>query len=117
MPATVEISRRINKESEPVIHTFIALRPTVRFLPLYALLTIFLCGCQGTRVEALKTLNKLPSPEQALEMSATRYSSAKDSALGTSRLDAGLEVMRNYDLLLARREQLEISKEVRGHFV
>jgi hypothetical protein len=46
-------------------------------------------------------LDKLPSLEQALKMSHLR-----DSA----------EVMQNYSLILARREQLEISNEVKGHF-
>jgi hypothetical protein len=76
-------------------------------LPLVALLGIFLSSCQGTRVEPMPTpdkpptLAKLPPLEQALKMSHTR-----DSA----------EVMRNYSLILARREQLEISNEVKGHF-
>jgi hypothetical protein len=63
----------------------------------------------------MQTLNKLPPLEQALEMSVTRYSSDKPSTV-TSQSDVSLEVKRNYDLILARREQLEISKEVKGHF-
>ena len=79
---------------------------TARFL-LAALLGIFLCSCQGTRAEPMQaldkplTLDKLPSLEQALKMSHSRNSA---------------EVMRNHSLILARREQLEISKEVKGHF-
>jgi len=88
---------------------------SARFLPLYIFLVIFLCGCQGARVEARQTLNKLPSLDQALEMSVTRYSSDNPSTV-TSQSDVALEVKRNYDLILARREQLEISKEVKGHF-
>lgn len=84
---------------------------TVRFLPLAAILVLVLYGCQGTRVEAMQTLNKLPSLEQALRMSDSRYSGEKPS-----QSDVAFEVKRNYDLILARREQLEISKEVRGHF-
>ncbi len=76
-----------------------------RVLPLFILLVIFLYGCQESRVETVRILDKLPSLEQALEMSATRYSK-----------DVALEVRRNHDLILARREQLEISKEVKGHF-
>ena len=83
-------------------------------LPLYLLLVISLCGCQGVaRVEAIETLDKLPSHEQALEMSESRYSAEKPPA---KILDVALEVRRNYDLILARREQLEISVEVKGHF-
>jgi hypothetical protein len=48
-------------------------------------------------------------------MSVTRYSSDKPST-ATSPPDVALEVKRNYDLILARREQLEISREVKGHF-
>jgi len=76
-------------------------------LPLVALLGIILSSCQGTRGESMPTpdkpptLDKLPSLEQVLKMSHSR-----DSA----------EVMRNYSLILARREQLEISNEVKGHF-
>jgi outer membrane protein TolC len=47
------------------------------------------------------TLDKLPSLEQALKMSHTRNYA---------------EVTQNYSLILARREQLEISNEVKGHF-
>lgn len=84
---------------------------SARFLPLVAILALILCGCQGTRVEAMQTLNKLPSLEQALEMSEFRYSGEKPS-----QSDMMFEVKQNYDLILARREQLEISKEVKGHF-
>ena len=87
-----------------------------RFLPLATFLVIFLCSCQGARVEAMQALNKLPSLEQALRMSETRYSSEKSSTQGISQADAALEVKRNYSLILARREQLEISNEVKGHF-
>jgi len=76
---------------------------------------IFLYGCRETRVEAIQTLDKLPSLEQALKMSVARYSSNKPST-ATSQPDIAFEVKRNYDLILARREQLEISKEVKGHF-
>jgi Outer membrane efflux protein len=98
-----------------VIHTHHTPRPSVRFLPLYALLLIFLYGCQGARVEAVETLNKLPSLEQALEMSVARYSRDKPST-AASQSDVTLEVKRNHGLILARREQLEISREVKGHF-
>ena len=81
---------------------------TARILSLIGLLGIFLCGCQGgARVEAVQssnefpTLSKLPSLEQALK---------------TSHTDDKLEVKRNYSLILARREQLEVLKEVKGHF-
>ena len=86
--------------------------PAARFLPSVAFLMVFLCGCQGTRVEAMQTLNKLPSLEQALRMSETRYFSEKS----VSQAGVALEVKRNYSLILARREQLEISNEVKGHF-
>jgi len=98
-----------------VIHTHHTLRPSARFIPLYTLLVIFLYGCQEARVEALQTLDKLPSLEQALEMSVSRYSSDKPST-ATSQSNIALEVKRNYDLILARREQLEISREVKEHF-
>jgi hypothetical protein len=64
----------------------------------------------------MQTLNKLPSLEQALEMSVVRYSSEKPSTQATSQSVVALEIKRNYGLILARREQLEISKEVKGHF-
>ena len=79
----------------------------VRFLTLVTLLAVFLCSCQGTRGKPIQTpnkpptLDKLPSLEQALKMSDSRNSA---------------EVVKNYSLILARREQLEISKEVKGHF-
>jgi hypothetical protein len=63
----------------------------------------------------LSTLDKLPSLEQALEMSVFQYSPEKSSTI-TFPLDVALEVRRNYDLILARREQIEISVEVKGHF-
>ncbi len=101
-----------------MIHTHHTLASS-RFLPLYTLLVIFLCGCQGTprveTVEVVETLKNFPSLDQALEMSAVRYSSGKSSTV-IPQLDVALEVKRNYDLILARREQLEISKEVKGHF-
>ena len=96
-------------------HTY----PSSRFLTLYVLVVIFLYGCQGTprveTAEVVETLNNFPSLDQALEMSAVRYYSGKSSTV-TPQLDVALEVKRNYDLILARREQLEISKEVKGHF-
>ncbi len=90
--------------------------PSARLLPLFVLLVVFSFGCQEARVEAIQTLDKLPSLEQALEMSVIQYSSGKSSTQGISQPDIALEVKRNYDLILARREQLEISKEVQGHF-
>ena len=98
-----------------MIHTHQTPRSLARFLPLYTLLVIFLHGCQESRVDPPPVLNKLPSLEQALKMSVTRYSSDKFSK-ATSPSDVALEVKRNYGLILARREQLEISKEVKGHF-
>jgi len=99
-----------------VIHTHHTPQLTTRLLPLCILLVISLCGCQGVaRVESIKTLDKLPSQEQALEMSVSRYSAEKSSTL-TFPLDIALEVRRNYDLIMARREQIEISVEVKGHF-
>lgn len=96
-----------------MIHTH---RISIRLIPLYTLLVIFLCGCQGAaRVEAIETLDKLPTQEQALSMSVSRYSTDKPSTK-TYPLDVELEVRRNYDLILARREQIEISVEVKGHF-
>ena len=96
-------------------HTHHTSRSSARLLSLYALLAIFLYSCQGTRAEAIETLSKLPSLDQSLGMSATRYLSDKSSAV-ISKPDLVLEVKRNHDLILARREQLEISKEVKGHF-
>jgi outer membrane efflux protein len=90
--------------------------PLARFLPSFTFLMVFLCSCQGARVEAMQTLNKLPPLEQALRMSETRYSVEKPSTQGISQADVALEVKRNYSLILARREQLEISNEVKGHF-
>ncbi len=98
-----------------MIHTHHTPRPSAQFLPLYALLVIFLYGCQEARVEALQTLDKLPSLEQALKISVTRYSSEKPSA-AASPSDVALEIKQNHGLILARREQLEISREVKGHF-
>ena len=49
-------------------------------------------------------------------MSEARYSSEKSSTQWISQADVALEVKRNYSLILARREQLEISNEVKGHF-
>ena len=95
---------------------------STRLLPLAMFLAIFSWSCQGTRVETaqtpnkLPTLNKLPSLEQVLKLSHSRYLSAKSSTQGNSQSDVTLEVKRNHDLILARREQLEISKEVKGHF-
>ena len=87
---------------------------SLRFLPVVTFLMIFLCSCQGARVEAKQALNKLPSLEQALEMSESRYSGERSAKI--SQADTALEVKRNYSLILTRREQLEISKEVKGHF-
>lgn len=98
-----------------MIHTHRTPRLSSQFLPLYTLFVIFLCGCQEAGVEAIQILDKLPSLEQALQLSASRYSNDKPST-AISQPDIALEVKRNYDLILARREQLEISKEVRGHF-
>lgn len=98
-----------------MIRTHHTLRPSARFFPLYTLLVIFLYGCPEAGVEALQTLDKLPSLEQALEMSVIRYSSDKPST-AASQSNIALEVKRNYDLILARREQLEISREVKEHF-
>ncbi len=86
---------------------------SARFLPLFVLWVVFSFGCQGARVVAIQTLDKLPSLEQALKMAIARYSNGVTTTQGT---DVALEIKRNYDLILARREQLEISKEVRGHF-
>ena len=84
-------------------------RFSARFLFLMAFLIVILCSCQGgTRVEAMQTLDRLPSLEKALEMSAIRNLD--------SQSDSAFEVKRNHSLILARREQLEISKEVKGHF-
>lgn len=74
-----------------------------------------MCGCQITRVETVKTLDSLPSLDQALKMSVAQYSDSKPSVT-ISPSDGTFEVKQNYDLILARREQLEISKEVKGHF-
>lgn len=93
-----------------------SLHPSARFFPLVMFLVVFLCSCQGARVEAMPTLDKLPSLDQAVRMSETRYSEEKSTSHQTPRLDALLEVKRNYDLILARREQLKISKDVKGHF-
>jgi hypothetical protein len=99
-----------------VIHTHHTPRPSARLLTLYILLVILLCGCQGAaRAEAIETLGKLPPLDQALDMSVSQYSSDRLST-AIPQLDIALEVKRNYDLILARREQLEISKEVKGHF-
>ena len=99
-----------------MIHTHHTSRPPARLLPLYTLLVILLYGCQGTRVETIETLSKLPSLDQSLKMSVVRYSDDNPSTVTSLQLDVELEVKRNYDLILARREQLEISKEVKGHF-
>jgi hypothetical protein len=99
-----------------VIDTHRTFHLPVRLLSQYILFVIFLLGCQGVvRVEAIETLDKLPSQKQALEMSVTRYSAEKPSVV-TNPLDVALEVRRNYDLILARREQLQVSVEVKGHF-
>ena len=98
-----------------MIHTHQTLLRSIRFSPLYTLLIIFLCGCQGTQAEVIETLNKLPPLDQALQMSESRYSEGKSSTAVT-QADTALEVKRNHDLILARREQLEISKEVKEHF-
>jgi outer membrane protein TolC len=66
-------------------------------------------GCQETGVEPLPILDKLPPLEQIWEVSSRARNSSEAS-------DVELEVKRNYDLILARREQLEVSKEVQGHF-
>jgi hypothetical protein len=99
-----------------VIHTHHTSRPSARLLPLYTLLVVLLYGCQDTRVEAIETLSELPSLDQSLKMSVVRYSDDNPSTVTSPQLDVELEVKRNYDLILARREQLEISKEVKGHF-
>lgn len=55
-------------------------------------------------------LQALPSLEKALKLAESR-------AAGTSSpAEVATEVKINYDLILVRREQLKISKEVRGHF-
>ncbi len=80
---------------------------------LYIYLIFPLAEC---RVEAGETLKKLPSLEQALERAVPRSSGATQLPHVNSRPELVLEVQRNYDLILARREQLEISREVQGHF-
>jgi Outer membrane efflux protein len=95
---------------------------STRLLPLVIFLAIFSWSCQGTRVETIQspnkppTLNKLPSLEKALEMALAQFPHGKSPGPNVSRPDVVLEVKRNHDLILARREQLEISKEVKGHF-
>ena len=89
---------------------------SARSLPLFVLLVVFSFGCQDVRVEAIQTLDTLPSLEQALEMSAIQYSSEKSPSQATSQSEVALDVKQNYDLILARGEQLEISREVKGHF-
>lgn len=85
------------------------------FLILYFWMILF-SGCSGARVEAMPSLKALPSLEQILEMSETRTSSFKPSLPVDTHPGVALEVQRNYDLILARREQLEVSHEVKGHF-
>ena len=96
---------------------YVRLTPAYYFAIIILLLT-FLTGCQagGTRVEVRRTLTELPSLEQALKMSDSRYSAGLSSFQGLSEAEATFETKRNYSLILARREQLRISKEVKGHF-
>ena len=86
-------------------------------------LAVLSWGCQGaSRVEVnqtpkkLPTLDKLPSQEKTLKLLAANNPNANPSAQRIPQSDVELEVKRNHDLILARREQLEISKEVKGHF-
>lgn len=82
-------------------------------LLLYTFLIFPLAEC---RVEAGETLKKLPSLEQFLERAIPRSSEAMQLPHINSRADLVLEIKRYYDLILARREQLEISREVQEHF-
>ena len=74
---------------------------------------IFTLGALG--VAAAEPLNRLPTLDESLAMAQSRISKGTSSP-GTSLPELLLEVKRNYDLILARREQLEISREVQGHF-
>ena len=71
--------------------------PPIRFLSVVLFLILFLCSCQGARVEAKQALDKLPSIKQAMEMSESRNST--DSRPSTQRVDISLEVKRNYSLI------------------
>jgi hypothetical protein len=75
---------------------------------------IFATGAVGVGAAA-ETLSRLPSLEEALAMGQSRMAKGT-TARGASLSEVLLEVKRNYDLILARREQLEISREVQGHF-
>jgi len=69
----------------------------------------------AVEVVAGETLSRLPSLKEALAMAQSQIAKGI-TAPGTSLPEVQLEVKRNYDLILARREQLEISREVQGHF-
>ncbi len=85
---------------------------TLQFLAFYTVLSfIFIVVGFEKRVEAGEVFNKLPSLKQALALAARHYSKGE-----ISKSVAVFEVKRNYDLMLARREQLEISREVQEHF-
>ena len=86
-------------------------KPTAQFFAFYMVLSVITSGGFAGRVEAGVALNKLPTLEQALAMAARHDSGGK-----SPRAEVALEVKRNYDLILARREQLEISREVQQHF-
>ncbi len=88
------------------------LTKTVQFFAFYIVLAVIVTGggFEG-RVEAGVALNRLPTLEQALAMAARHDSGGK-----SPQAEVALEVKRNYDLILARREQLEISREVQQHF-
>lgn len=93
----------------------IATRPyptaTAQFFAFYMVLAVITGVCLAGTAEAGKFLNKLPTLEQALAMAARH-----DSGEKSPPAEVALEVRRHYDLILARREQLEISREVQGHF-
>ena len=93
--------------------------PLAQLVPSLVLWLTLLFSWQGVAiVEAIEPLKKLPTLAEVLKLSAKQYSDGKPSntVQGMTQSENLLSVKNNYDLILARREQLEISDEVKGHF-
>ena len=81
-------------------------RPSLLIASLY--ISMLLCGAWGSPARAANSYNKLPPLEQLLERGKVQISGLSSSVVA--------EIQTQYDLILVRREQLKISREVKGHF-
>jgi hypothetical protein len=107
------------KGAEPMIATRRIKISLAQFAPSLVFCVTLLCAWQGVAIaEAIEPLKKLPTLAEVLKLSGKHYSGGEPSKTvqGMTQSETLLSIKRNYDLILARREQLEISREVKGHF-